>query len=78
MYELRYLEQAKNDLVRIKRYIASESGSTTLALGYVKKLRQQCQKLAALPGTMGRARPELMPDMRGFPYDNVCHPLSVS
>lgn len=70
MYALRYLEQAKNDLVRIKRYIARESGSTALALSYVKKLRQQCQKLAALPGTMGRARPELMSNVRSFPHDN--------
>lgn len=70
MYELRYLEQAKTDLLRIKRYIAKESGSNELALRYTEKLRQQCRKLADLPGTMGRARPELMEDVRSFPYDN--------
>lgn len=70
MYELRYLEQARADLVRIKRYIAKESGSNDLALKYTEKLRQQCRKLAELPGTMGRARPELMEDVRSFPHDS--------
>ena len=70
MYELRYLQQAKTDLIRIKRYIASASGSKELALKYTEKLRQQCRKLADLPGTMGRARPELMEDLRSFPHDS--------
>lgn len=70
MYELRYLEQAKADLVDIKRYIARESGSNALALKYTEKLRQQCRKLAELPGTIGRARPELMQDVRSFPHDS--------
>lgn len=70
MYELRYLEQAKTDLLRIKRYIAKESGSNELAIKYTEKLRQQCRKLAELPGTMGRARPELMAGVRSFPHGN--------
>ena len=49
MYELRYLEQAKTDLIRIKRYIYTASGSNELALKYTEKLRQQCRKLAELP-----------------------------
>jgi len=68
--ELRYLDQAKNDLICIKRYIAKESGSNEIALQYTQKLREQCRKLAELPGTMGRARPELMRDMRSFTYGN--------
>ncbi len=70
MYELRYLEQAKTDLIRIKRYISTASGSNELALKYTEKLRQQCRKLAELPGTMGRARPELMEDVRSLPHDS--------
>jgi plasmid stabilization system protein ParE len=31
-------------------------------------LQQQCGKLASLPGTLGRARPDLLPDIRSFPY----------
>jgi toxin ParE1/3/4 len=70
MYELRYLEQAKTDLISIKRYIAKESGSSELALKYTDKLRQQCRKLAELPGLMGRARPELREGVRSFSHDN--------
>ncbi len=70
MYELRYLEQAKIDLIRIKRYICRESGSNEVALRYTEKLREQCRKLAELPGTMGRARPELMAGVRSFPHHN--------
>jgi toxin ParE1/3/4 len=70
MYQLRYLEQAKADLIQIKRYISRESGNNELAIRYTDKLRLQCQKLAELPGTMGRARPELMEGIRSLPYDN--------
>ena len=70
MPKLRYLEQAKNDLIQIKRYIARESGSNEIALRYMEKLRQECRRLAALPATMGRARPELGEGMRSIPYGN--------
>ena len=70
MPTLRYLEQAKNDLIQIKRYIARESGSNEIALRYLGQLRQECRKLAALPGTMGRARPELAEGIRSIPYRN--------
>jgi toxin ParE1/3/4 len=32
-----------------------------------RRLREQCRKLAHLPGTLGRARPELRADIRSFP-----------
>ncbi len=67
MPTLRYLEQAKNDLMQIKRFIARESGSE-IALRYREKLRQECRRLAAFPGTMGRARPELAEGIRSTPY----------
>ena len=70
MLQLRYFEQAKNDLIEIKRYIARESGSKEIALHYIKKLRGECQRLAALPGKMGRARPELAEGIRSIPYGN--------
>ena len=70
MYKLRYLEQAKDDLVQIKRYIAKESGSTGLALNYTAKLREQCRKLAQVLGTIGTHRPELSEGVRSFPYGN--------
>lgn len=70
MPTLRYLEQAKNDLLQIKRYLARESGSNEIALRYIEKLRQECRRLAALPGMMGRARPELREGIRSVPYGN--------
>ncbi len=70
MRQLHYLEQAKSDLLQIKRYIARESGSNALATSYTEKLRQECRKLAEAPGTLGRARPELMEGMRSIPHGN--------
>ncbi len=35
---------------------------------FVDKLQAQCRTLAALPGVLGRARPELRSDIRSFPY----------
>jgi len=70
MYQLRYLEQARDDLIQIKRSIARESGSNAVALRYTEKLRQQCREVAELPGTMGRARPELMEGLRSIPHGN--------
>jgi toxin ParE1/3/4 len=70
MYRLRYLEQVKDDLIQIKRYLARESGSNEVALQFTARLRQQCQQLAKLPGTIGRARPELAEGIRSLPYGN--------
>ena len=70
MPKLRYFEQAKSDLIQIKHYIARESGRNEIALRYIEKLRQECRRLAALPGAMGRARPELAEGIRSIPYGN--------
>ena len=70
MPQLRYLAQAKDDLINIKRYIARESGSHSAAIQYTAKIREQCRKLANLPGKMGRLRPELRKNLRSFPYGN--------
>ncbi|MDR4504549.1 MAG: type II toxin-antitoxin system RelE/ParE family toxin [Candidatus Scalindua sp.] len=70
MHKLRYLDQAKDDLIQIKRYIAKESGSLQIALQYTDKLRQQCRNLARLPGKIGRPRPQLMEGLRSFVHGN--------
>jgi plasmid stabilization system protein ParE len=70
MPKLRYLAQARDDLIQIRRYIADRTGDDDLALGFVGKLREQCRRLAELPGRLGRARPELHEDLRSFPYGN--------
>jgi len=63
-----YLAAAKRDLVSIFEYITRESGSLATGQWFVGQLRQQCAKLALLPGTLGRARPELRPDIRSTPF----------
>jgi toxin ParE1/3/4 len=70
MDHLRYSEQAKKDLVQIRRYLTKESGSKEVARRFLAKLRQQCQQVATLPGMMGRARPELFEGLRSLPYGN--------
>jgi len=63
-----YLSSARQDLRDILRYLTQESGDRALARAFVDRLRRQCAKLAALPGTLGRGRPELRPDIRSVPY----------
>ncbi len=70
MSQLRYLAQAKDDLINIKRYLARESGSQSAAIQFTEKIREQCRKLADLPGKLGRLRPELRENLRSFPYGN--------
>lgn len=70
MYKLRYLTQAKNDLIGIKRYISKESGSKKIALEYTGKLRAQCRNLADFPGLAGRERPELRDNLRSTTHGN--------
>ena len=68
MPRLKMLPSAKADLVNILEYITRESGNLIIGRRFVGALRQQCRELAALPGTLGRARPELRPDIRSFPF----------
>lgn len=68
MPRLRYLADAQRDILDILDYIEQQSGSTELAESFVYKLRKRCRDLANLPGTLGRARPELGPDMRSVAY----------
>lgn len=68
MRRLRMLPAARSDLVRIFDYVARESGSAAVGRAFVEKLRGKCHDLAGLPGTLGRARPELRPDVRSFAF----------
>ena len=70
MYTLRYLAQAKDDLIHIKHYIARESGSAEIAMQFTSRLREQCRKLSRHAGRIGQARPELGVNIRSFPYGN--------
>jgi len=59
-----FLASVRADLVEILTYLAEASGSIAVAQGFVRHLRDRCHELASLPGTIGRARPELRPDIR--------------
>lgn len=68
MARLKYLDSAKQDFIDILRYITRESGSLVVGQRFVSALRQKCRHIASLPGTMGRERPELRPDIRSFAF----------
>ena len=70
MPNLRYLAQAKDDLINIQRYIAEQSGSIKTARQYSEKLRAQCRTITAFPGLMGRERPELKAVLRSVALGN--------
>ncbi len=59
------LPSAKTDLVNILEYITRKSGNLIVGRQFVGALRQQCRELASLPGTIGRARPELRAESDG-------------
>jgi toxin ParE1/3/4 len=62
-----YLAGARRDLLAILRYVSRDAGSVKVGRRFVDVLRGQCAKLASLPGTLGTARPELLPEIRSFP-----------
>jgi toxin ParE1/3/4 len=63
------LDSALADFASILDYITRESGSRVIGRGFVDRLQNQCKKLASLPGTLGRPRPELRPDIRSFAFN---------
>jgi len=66
--KLVYLAAAQRDFLDILEFITRESGNLAIGRGFTDVLRAQCRKLASLPGTLGRARPELRPDIRSFAF----------
>ena len=68
MRQLIYTEDANANLVEIALYIAKQSASRKVAFNFTNRLREKCRHIAALPSTLGRARPELRVDIRSFPY----------
>lgn len=68
MARLVYLDSARDDLRSIQRHLTSASASREVGAAFARVLHLQCVKLAALPGVLGRPRPELRPDIRSFPY----------
>ena len=63
-----FLRSVQANLLDIHVYIAEANGSVRLAERFVRDLRDQCHGLAAFTSMVGRARPELRPDIRSFPF----------
>jgi toxin ParE1/3/4 len=59
---------ALRDLADIAWFIELESGSREVADTFIEKITDYCEKLAALPGMMGRARPELRTHYRSVTF----------
>jgi plasmid stabilization system protein ParE len=68
MRGLVYRASAYRDLTDILIYVTRESGSRAIGQGFAAALEAQCDHLAPLPGTVGRARLELGPDIRSFAF----------
>ena len=68
MRRLILLNSALADFASILDYIARESGSRVIGRRFVNSLLDQCKKLASLPGTLGRLRPELQAGLRSFAF----------
>jgi toxin ParE1/3/4 len=63
-----YLASIRRDLLAILTYVAEVSGSVEVAQGFVAQLRDRCRALASKPGILGRARPELHPEIRSVAH----------
>jgi toxin ParE1/3/4 len=70
MARLRYTAAANDDLVSLTTYIADQSGSRALAERFANRIRRKCREIAHAPILLGRPRPELLPDLRGFTFGN--------
>lgn len=70
MRRLVYLAAAERDLLAILEYVTRASGSVAIGVSLTARLQARCARLAALPGVLGRARPELRPDIRSATLGN--------
>ncbi|RYE54816.1 MAG: type II toxin-antitoxin system RelE/ParE family toxin [Rhizobiaceae bacterium] len=68
MRRLRYAPRAESDVNEIIEYTAGVIGDELGALDVGDKLYDQCERLAGLPGTLGRPRSDLGAGLRTFPF----------
>jgi plasmid stabilization system protein ParE len=59
---------AQEDLAEIEARIKGVSGSEEAAQSFTEQILRKCDRLAKLETRIGRPRPELLPDLRSFPY----------
>ena len=68
MRTLRYSSLAKRDVADIARYIATSASNRAAGDKFAQALKEQCVKLATLPGQLGRIRADLGLNIRSFPF----------
>ncbi len=59
---------ALRDLAAIEERVEQASGSGEAAESFVKLIVNKCNRLASFETRVGRPRPELLPDLRSFPF----------
>jgi toxin ParE1/3/4 len=67
MRRLIYAPHAQADITAIYDHLYDQSGEPDIALRVVHRLRDKCEHLARLPGTLGTARPDLQHGLRSTP-----------
>jgi toxin ParE1/3/4 len=70
MPRLVFSEDARLALAKIEARIEELSGSSETADNFVEQILRKCNRLAKFNTRVGRPRPELLPDMRSYPYRN--------
>ena len=70
MPRLVYLAAARRDIAEIAAYIAQESANRAAAGNFIDRLTDYCERIARLPGLLGRARPEFGRDYRSLTFGN--------
>lgn len=68
MPRLVYLTSARRDLAKIAIDIEDTSHSRKAALAFPERLTDYCERLASLPGLLGRPRYDLRPEYRSFTF----------
>lgn len=68
MRRLVYLDDARDNLRDIYRYILRESGNRKSATAFVKQLTEQCDRIARFESLLGRRRDDLAPGLRSLVY----------
>ena len=70
MPRLIYRSTALRDLAEIAAYIEAESASRETAEAFVQRLTDHCERIAKLPGLIGRPREELRAGYRSKTFGN--------
>ncbi|MBI3420009.1 MAG: type II toxin-antitoxin system RelE/ParE family toxin [Proteobacteria bacterium] len=70
MRRLVFTPAAQANLIEIAEYIENSSGQLAIAERFITQLIEKCEELANLPGTLGRLREELLPELRSVATGN--------